>query len=60
MLQEVILNGLTYYADVNNQILYNDREKKSGIPFHFLSKKEKEQVEHELRFSLMKEEEFVA
>jgi len=50
MLQEVHVNGFVYYVDVNNRILYNDRDKKSGSPFSFLSKNEMEQVETELRF----------
>ena len=56
MLQQVNLNGFTYYADVNAQVLYNDRDKKSGTPFHFLTKNEKEIVEHELRFPRSKKE----
>ena len=56
MLQQVNLNGFTYYADVNAQILYNDRDKKSGTPFHFLTRNEKEQVEKELRFPRKKKE----
>jgi hypothetical protein len=50
MLQEVQVNGFTYYADVNNQILYADRDRKSGSPFHFLTKNERQQVENSLRF----------
>jgi hypothetical protein len=56
MLQQVNLNGFTYYADVNAQVLYNDRDKKSGTPFNFLTKNEKEQVEKELRFPRKKKE----
>ena len=50
MSQEVHINGFTYYADVNNQILYENRDKKSGSPFTFLSKNDKQQLETELRF----------
>jgi len=50
MLQEVQINGFRYYADFNNQILYTDRDKKSGTPFSFLTKNEKAQIEIELRF----------
>jgi hypothetical protein len=50
MLQEVNINGFKYYADVNNQILYTDRDKKSGSPFSFLSANENKQLQNELRF----------
>ena len=50
MLQEVNINGFKYYADVNNQILYTDRDKKSGTPFSFLTKDENKQLQNELRF----------
>lgn len=56
MLREVKVNGFQYYADINNQILYQDKEKKSGTPFSFLTKNEKEQVEKELRFPRKKKE----
>ena len=56
MLQEIHINGFTYYADVNNQILYADKNKKSGSPFSFLSKNEKQQMENELRFPRKPEE----
>ncbi len=59
MLQQVNLNGFTYFADVNAQVLYNDREKKSGTPFSFLTRNEREQVEHELRFPRKKKTEKV-
>lgn len=54
---EVLINGFTYYADIYNQILYNDRDKKSGTPFSFLSKNEKEQVENQIRFPKSKKSE---
>lgn len=57
MLQKVNINGFTYYADVNNQVLYTDREKKSGTPFSFLNKNEKSQIENELRFPRKEKEE---
>jgi ClpP class serine protease len=50
MLQKVHVNGFIYYADVNNQVLYTDRDKKSGSPFSFLSKDENKQLQNELRF----------
>lgn len=50
MLQEVNINGFKYFADVNNQILYTDRDKKSGTPFSFLSSNEKTILQNELRF----------
>ena len=50
MLQEVNINGFKYFADVNNQILYTDRDKKSGTPFSFLTKDENKQLQNELRF----------
>lgn len=57
MLQEVNLNGSVYYADVNRQILYVSKERKIGTPFSYLTKKEKEQMEAELRFPRSKKEE---
>jgi hypothetical protein len=59
MLQEVHINGFKYYADVNNQVLYNDREKKSGTPFNYLTANEKSQMYNELRFPRKKVEEEV-
>lgn len=47
---EVMINGFTYYADVRNRILYEDREKTKGTPFNYLTKNEQEQVENQLRF----------
>jgi len=47
---EVKVNGYTYYADVKNRILYEDKEKTKGTPFNYLTKNELEQVEKELRF----------
>jgi hypothetical protein len=57
MIQEISINGYKYYADIINRILYTDREKKSGTPFSFLTKNEKEQMENELRFPRKKKEE---
>lgn len=59
MLQKVYVNGFVYFADVNNQILYTDRDKKSGTPFSFLTKNEKSQIENELRFPRKEKEEEV-
>lgn len=56
-MNEVKVNGFTYYADVRNRILYEDRDKKSGIPFSYLTKNELEQVEKELRFPRSKKKE---
>ncbi len=56
MIREVKINGFQFYADINNQILYQDREKKSGTPFSFLSQNEREMVEKELRFPRKKKE----
>jgi hypothetical protein len=50
MLQLVHINGFVWYADVNARILYADREKKSGSPFSFMTRNEREQMERELRF----------
>ena len=51
---EVMINGFTYYADVRNRILYEDREKTKGTPFNYLTKNEQEQVENQLRFPRQK------
>lgn len=56
MIREVKINGFQFYADINNQILYQDKEKKSGTPFSFLSQSEREQMEKELRFPRKKKE----
>jgi len=57
MLQEVNVNGFTYFADVNDRILYTDRDKKSGTPFNYLTANEKKQMEDSLRFPRQKKEE---
>ena len=57
MLQAVNINGFQYFADVNNQILYLDKDKKSGTPFSFLTKNESQQMYNELRFPRKKVEE---
>jgi hypothetical protein len=54
---EVKVNGYTYYADVRNRILYEDKEKTKGTPFNYLTKNELEQVEKELRFPRSKKKE---
>lgn len=59
MLQKVHVNGFIYFADVNNQVLYTDRDKKSGTPFSFLTANEKSQIETELRFPRKEKEEEV-
>jgi len=50
MLQEIHINGFKCFADINSQILYTDRDKKSGTPFSFLTSNERMQVLNELRF----------
>ena len=57
MLQEININGFKYYADINARILYTDSNKKSGVPFSFLTKNENEQLQNELRFPREKIEE---
>ncbi len=57
MLQKVNINGFIYYADVNNQVLYTDRDKKSGSPFSFLTSDENKQLQNELRFPRKENEE---
>ncbi|MFA5366637.1 MAG: hypothetical protein WC333_02035 [Dehalococcoidia bacterium] len=56
MLQIVHINGFVWYADINSQVLYEDSEKKSGTPFSFMARNEREQMENELRFPRRKEE----
>jgi hypothetical protein len=56
MLQKVLINGWEWFADVNAQILYTDRDKKSGTPFNYLTSNEREQVMNELRFPRTKKE----
>lgn len=56
MLREIKINGNQFYADINNQILYQDKDKKSGTPFSFLTQNEREQMEKELRFPRKKKE----
>ncbi|MDD4922190.1 MAG: hypothetical protein PHS30_06905 [Bacteroidales bacterium] len=50
MLQTVHINGFTWYADINCQVLYEDRDKKSGTPFSFMTENERKQMYNELRF----------
>lgn len=50
-MKEIIINGFTYYVDVINRILYEDREKTKGVPFNYLPKNELELIERKLRFS---------
>ena len=47
---EVTINGFTWYADQQNQILYENSGKTKGTPFSFLSSNDLEQVQKELRF----------
>lgn len=54
---EVKVNGFTYYADICNRILYEDKEQTKGTPFSYLTKNELEQVECEIRFPRKKKEE---
>ncbi len=56
MLQLVHINGFVWYADVNSQVLYADREKKSGSPFSFMTRNEREQMGRELRFPRKQED----
>lgn len=48
---EVKINGYTYFVDVKNKIVYENREKTNGVPYSFLTKNELEQVERQLRFA---------
>ena len=57
MLQEVNINGFKYFADINAQVLYDDRDKRNGSPFSFLTNNEKKQLENELRFPRKNKEE---
>lgn len=50
MLQEIHINGIKCFADVNAQILYSDRDKKSGKPMSYLTENERKQILNELRF----------
>jgi len=45
--KEIIINGFTYYADIENNKLYVDKEKTQTIDFLVLSDKEKEQLKKE-------------
>lgn len=49
MLQQVFINGFEFFVDTCNKILYSDREKKSGVPFNYMTKNEREQMERSLR-----------
>lgn len=55
-MNEVRINGYTYFADTNSKILYDDRNKKNGTPFSFLTKNELKQLEREIRFPRTKKE----
>jgi hypothetical protein len=57
MLIEVRVNGFTYFADPTRQVLYTDRDRKSGTPFNYLTKEEQRQVDNEIRFPRQKTEE---
>ena len=48
---EVKMNGYTYFVDVKNKIVYENREKTNGVPYSFLTKNELEQIERQLRFA---------
>lgn len=48
---EVKINGYTYFVDVKNKIVYENREKTNGVPYSFLTKNELEQIERQLRFA---------
>ena len=45
------INGYTYFVDVKNKIVYENREKTNGVPYSFLTKNELEQIERQLRFA---------
>lgn len=47
---EIWINGFQYYADIQNKILYLDRDKINGTPFSFLTKNEMDQINKELKF----------
>lgn len=55
-LHEVKINGYTYFADINNKILYESRSKKNGTPFSFLNKNDIEQLEKGIRFPKTKKD----
>jgi hypothetical protein len=55
-LHEVKINGFSYFADINNKILYESRNKKNGTPFSFLTKNETQQLEKEIRFPRTRKE----
>jgi hypothetical protein len=57
MLQIVHINGYIWYADVNCRVLYEDSDRKRGTPFSFLTRNELRQVENELRFPRLVEQE---
>ena len=56
-MNEVSVNGYTYFVDTKERIMYVDREKTNGTPFNYLTKNELEQVEREIRFPRKKKEE---
>lgn len=58
MLQQVFINGFEYFADMCNRILYNDREKNSGVPFSYMTENERQQLERSLRIGRPKCQEF--
>lgn len=54
---EVLIKGTMYYVDINNKILYTDRDKKNGTPFNYLTTKERDVVENQIRFPKSKKDE---
>lgn len=54
---EVLFDGTMYYADIQNKILYTDRDKKNGTPFNYLIKEMQVSLENQIRFPKSKKEE---
>lgn len=50
-MKRINIEGAIYYYDVNNKILYNDCERKSGRPYNYLTEREKKFVEKQIRFA---------
>lgn len=48
---EVKINGYTYYADLKDHVLYEDKEKQNCVTFLFLTENEKKQLNESLRNS---------
>ena len=50
-MEKINIEGAIYFYDVNDKILYNDYNKKSGRPFNYLTEREKKYVEKQIRFA---------